>query len=112
MREWYTAANHLESVKSLSKSVGSDFNTPLYTFREMTEARLGERLDLADSYRVVATINLIRVENSIYKACPIDSCRKKVSYICRSYIFIKQKFVTFPICAMYIYILIENIDIS
>lgn len=98
LRKWYTAANHLENVKFLSRSSGGDFNTPLYTFREMTEARLGEKLNFTDSYKVVATINLIRVENSIYKACPIDSCRKKVSYICESCIFIKRKFVTFSMC--------------
>ncbi|GAB1863336.1 Replication protein A subunit [Camponotus japonicus] len=78
LRKWYAAANHLENVKFLSRSSGGDFNTPLYTFREMTEARLGEKLNCTDSYKVVATINLIRVENSIYKACPIDSCRKKL----------------------------------
>lgn len=81
LRKWYTSAGHLENVKSLSKPSGGDFNVPLYTFQEATEARLGERLDLVDSYKVVATINLIRVENSIYKACPIDICKKKVSYI-------------------------------
>ncbi|KAL6438135.1 hypothetical protein ACFW04_004397 [Cataglyphis niger] len=78
LRKWYTSVGHLENVKSLSKPSGSDFNVPLYTFQEATEARLGERLDLVDSYKVVATINLIRVENSIYKACPIDICKKKL----------------------------------
>ncbi|CAL1689739.1 unnamed protein product [Lasius platythorax] len=78
LRRWYTATGYLENVKSLSRACGGDFNTPLYTFQEVTEARLGERLDLTDSYKVVATINLIRVENSIYKACPIDNCRKKL----------------------------------
>ncbi|EFN70726.1 Replication protein A 70 kDa DNA-binding subunit [Camponotus floridanus] len=78
LRKWYAAANHLENVKFLSRSSGGDFNTPLYTFREMTEAQLGGKLNFTDLYKVVATINLIRVENSVYKACPIDSCRKKL----------------------------------
>ncbi|XP_070150372.1 replication protein A 70 kDa DNA-binding subunit-like isoform X2 [Polyergus mexicanus] len=78
LRRWYTATSHLENVKSLSNPNVGDFNVPLYTFQEATEARLGERLNLADSYKVAATINLIRMENSIYKACPIDICKKKL----------------------------------
>lgn len=80
MRGWYTAIGHSENARSLSRAGGSgDFNAPLYTFQEATEARLGEKMNLADAYTVVAIINMIRVENSIYKACPIESCKKKVS---------------------------------
>ncbi|KAH0947912.1 hypothetical protein HN011_011695 [Eciton burchellii] len=82
LRGWYTAGGHSETVKSLSRAGGGggggDFNSPLYSFQEATEARLGEKLNLADSYSVVATINTIRVENSIYKACPVESCKKKL----------------------------------
>lgn len=79
LRGWYTTVGHSETAKSLSKAGGSgDFNAPLYTFQEATEARLGEKLNLADAFTVVATINLIRVENSIYKACPVESCKKKL----------------------------------
>lgn len=98
MRGWYTAVGHSENIKSLSKTGGGgDFNAPLYTFEEATEARLGEKMNLADSFTVVATINMIRVENAIYKACPVESCKKKVN----SVIFIvrylqKKKFVIFP----------------
>lgn len=74
----------MENVKSLSRSGGGggggDINAPLYTFQEATDAKLGEKIDAADVFSVVATINMIRVENSIYKACPIESCKKKVSY--------------------------------
>ncbi|XP_072749031.1 replication protein A 70 kDa DNA-binding subunit [Anoplolepis gracilipes] len=80
LRGWYTTVGHSENAKSLSKAGGGggDFNSPLYTFQEATEARLGEKLNIPDAYTVVATINLIRVENSIYKACPIESCKKKL----------------------------------
>lgn len=82
LRGWYTAVGHLENARSLSRAGGSgDFNAPLYTFQEATEARLGEKMNLPDSFAVVATINIIRVENSIYKACPIESCKKKVSSV-------------------------------
>jgi len=99
LRGWYTAGGHSETAKSLSKAGGSgggagDFNSPLYTFQEATEAKLGEKMNVPDSYSVVATINTIRVENSIYKACPVESCKKKVScvQVCSSKIQIHAVF--------------------
>jgi len=87
LRGWYTAVGHLETAKSLSRGAsGGDFNAPLYTFQEATEARLGEKMNLADSFTVVATINMIRVENAIYKACPVESCKKKVNNVRRIYL--------------------------
>lgn len=80
LRGWYTAVGHSENAKSLSRAGGGgDFNAPLYTFQEATEARLGEKMNLPDSFSVVATIKQIRMENSIYQACPVESCKKKVS---------------------------------
>lgn len=80
LRGWYTAVGHSENAKSLSVQGGSgNSNAPLYTFQEVTEARLGEKMNLTDMFTVMATINLIRVENSLYKACPVESCKKKVS---------------------------------
>jgi replication factor A1 len=82
LRGWYAAGGHAETPKSLSKQGGGgDFSAPLYTFQEVNDMRLGDKLNAADSYTVVATINLIRVENSVYKACPVDGCKKKVSYV-------------------------------
>ncbi|EZA51712.1 Replication protein A 70 kDa DNA-binding subunit [Ooceraea biroi] len=82
LRGWYTAGGHSETVKSLSRAGGGggggDFNAQLYTFQEVTDAKLGEKMNLPDSYAVVATINTIRVENSIYKACPVEGCKKKL----------------------------------
>ncbi|XP_032668009.1 replication protein A 70 kDa DNA-binding subunit-like [Odontomachus brunneus] len=82
LRGWYTAGGHLENVKSLSRTGGGggggDINAPLYTFQEATDAKLGEKIDAADVFSVMATINMIRVENSIYKACPLESCKKKL----------------------------------
>lgn len=79
LRGWYTTVGHSENAKSLSRvGGGGDFNAPLHTFEEATEARLGEKLNIPDSYTVMATICLIRVENSIYKACPVESCKKKL----------------------------------
>ncbi|XP_071626568.1 replication protein A 70 kDa DNA-binding subunit-like [Temnothorax longispinosus] len=79
LRGWYTAVGHSENAKSLSRAGGSgDFNAPLCTFQEATEARLGEKMNLPDSFTVVAIVNMIRVENAIYKACPVDGCKKKL----------------------------------
>ncbi|XP_012231039.1 replication protein A 70 kDa DNA-binding subunit [Linepithema humile] len=79
LRGWYAAGGHAETPKSLSRQGGGgDFNAPLHTFQEVSDARLGDKLNAADPYTVVATINLIRVENSVYKACPVDGCKKKL----------------------------------
>ncbi|XP_071569838.1 replication protein A 70 kDa DNA-binding subunit-like [Temnothorax nylanderi] len=79
LRGWYTAVGHSENAKSLSRAGGSgDFNAPLCTFQEATEARLGEKMNLPDAFTVVAIVNMIRVENAIYKACPVDGCKKKL----------------------------------
>lgn len=98
LRGWYTTVGHSENAKSLSRAGGGgDFNAPLYTFQEATEARLGEKLNIPDSYTVMATICLIRVENSIYKACPVESCKKKVSYMQNILEIIKWKFLIFSL---------------
>ncbi|XP_014477578.1 PREDICTED: replication protein A 70 kDa DNA-binding subunit [Dinoponera quadriceps] len=80
LRGWYAKGGNLENAKSLSRAGGGggDVNAPLYTFQEVTDAKLGERMNAADVFSVVATINIIRVENSIYKACPVESCKKKL----------------------------------
>ncbi|XP_012542011.1 replication protein A 70 kDa DNA-binding subunit [Monomorium pharaonis] len=80
LRGWYTAVGHSESAKSLSRvgGGGGDSNASLYTFQEATEARLGEKMNLPDLFAVVATIKQIRTENSVYQACPIESCNKKL----------------------------------
>lgn len=81
LRGWYTSIGCTENMKSLSRTGGGggDFNAPMYTFQEASAARLGERMEAADTFSVVATINVIRTENSIYKACPVEGCKKKVS---------------------------------
>ncbi|XP_011874694.1 PREDICTED: replication protein A 70 kDa DNA-binding subunit-like isoform X2 [Vollenhovia emeryi] len=79
LREWYTTVGHSENARSLSRAGGSgDLNVPLYTLQEATEARLGEKMNISDAFMVVATNKIIRVENAIYKACPIESCKKKL----------------------------------
>ncbi|XP_011861912.1 PREDICTED: replication protein A 70 kDa DNA-binding subunit-like [Vollenhovia emeryi] len=79
LREWYTTVGHSENAKSLSRAGGSgDLNVPLYTLQEATEARLGEKMNISDAFMMMATNKMIRVENAIYEACPIESCKKKL----------------------------------
>lgn len=102
LRGWYTASGHSETMKSLSRAGGGgggDFNAPLYTFQEVTEAKLGEKLNVPDTYSVVAMINTIRVENSIYKSCPVEGCKKKVNCVQISFVFHLFLFHLSIICA-------------
>ncbi|XP_024875339.1 replication protein A 70 kDa DNA-binding subunit-like [Temnothorax curvispinosus] len=79
LRTWYTTVGHLETANAESRAGGSDdFNASLYTFEEMTAARLGETCTLLDSVAVVAIVDMFRTENAIYKACPVTGCRKKL----------------------------------
>jgi len=58
---------HAETSKSLSKQGGDggDFSALLYTSEEVSKMQLGSKLNAADSYTIMATINLIRSDNSI-----------------------------------------------
>jgi replication factor A1 len=78
LRGWYAAVGHSENARLLSKAGGSGVNLPLYTFQEATEARLGEKMNFQDQFNVAAVINMIRVENALYKACPLEGCKKKI----------------------------------
>lgn len=65
----------------LSKTFGSvgDTSGPWITFAEANEMKLGHRG--LDMFTVKATVNMIRVENALYKSCPNDTCKKKVIVI-------------------------------
>ena len=52
----------------------------LLTFQEAKENQLGCG-DKEDYFSCIATILYYRQENSYYKACPKDGCRKKVLII-------------------------------
>jgi hypothetical protein len=78
LRAWYTAVGRSKSAESFSRA-STNSNVPLYTFREATDARLGEKMDTWDPFTVVATIKRIEKDNFVYMACPVDSCRKKVN---------------------------------
>lgn len=52
-------------------------NGPWCTFKEVAEQRFGHP-DMPNVFVTKATVNLIRAENALYKACPAEGCKKKV----------------------------------
>lgn len=56
---------------------GSGFNTEWLDFMDVKARGLGGT-DKAEYYQCKATINLVKNNNSFYKACPTPECNKKV----------------------------------
>lgn len=80
LRGWFNAGGRSETFKSVSKTMGAssvDVNGPIITFAEAKEKELGFH-GQADTFTVKAIVNMIRTENAIYKACPSESCKKKL----------------------------------
>ncbi|XP_078035278.1 replication protein A 70 [Augochlora pura] len=77
LRGWFNSAGRNQEAKSLSKTFGgSDETGPWVTFEEAKLNNVGLRG--AEVYTAKAIVNMIRVENSIYKSCPADNCKKKL----------------------------------
>ncbi|XP_015524871.1 replication protein A 70 kDa DNA-binding subunit [Neodiprion pinetum] len=80
LRGWYNTTGCTENVHTISKGLGGGsggMNGPWLTFKEAKDMQLGCR-ETPDYFIVKATINMIRTENSLYKACPTDDCKKKL----------------------------------
>ena len=79
LRGWFKTVGATEESRSLSRSVGGggNMNGPWSTFKEAEEQRFGHP-DMPNMFITKATVNLIRSENSLYKACPAEGCKKKV----------------------------------
>ncbi|XP_034177571.1 replication protein A 70 [Osmia lignaria lignaria] len=78
LRGWFKTIGCNEDMKSVSRAFGGANNTsgPLITFKEATDLELGHRG--TDMYVIKATVNMIRIENALYKACPSEGCKKKL----------------------------------
>ncbi|XP_076637806.1 replication protein A 70 [Colletes latitarsis] len=78
LRGWFNTVGRNTDVKTLSRTFGSDGGAggPWITFVEAKQMNLGK--NGSDVYTVKATVNMIRVENSIYKSCPTENCKKKL----------------------------------
>lgn len=80
LRGWYNTTGCSENVHVISKGLGGGsggLNGPWLTFKEAKDMQLGCR-EGPDYFVVKATINMIRTENSLYKACPTEDCKKKL----------------------------------
>ena len=78
LRGWFKTIGCNEDMKSVSRAFGGANNTsgPLITFKEAADLELGHRG--TDMYVIKATVNMIRIENALYKSCPSEGCKKKL----------------------------------
>ncbi|XP_066597449.1 replication protein A 70 kDa DNA-binding subunit isoform X2 [Prorops nasuta] len=77
LRGWFNSTGHNKEIKSLSNvTAGGASYSQCITFKEAKDLQLG--LTRTDYYNVIATVNMIRVENCLYKACPTEACMKKL----------------------------------
>ncbi|XP_058805155.1 replication protein A 70 kDa DNA-binding subunit-like [Phymastichus coffea] len=79
LRGWFKTVGASEESRSISKvsADGGSMNGPWSTFKEAEEQRFGHA-DQPNQFITKATVNLIRSENALYKACPTEGCKKKV----------------------------------
>lgn len=79
LRGWFSTIGRNEEVKSISKALGGGAgggSGPWLSFQEAVDLKLGHAG--VDVYTVKAVINMIRVENALYKSCPTEGCKKKL----------------------------------
>ncbi|XP_008557136.1 replication protein A 70 kDa DNA-binding subunit [Microplitis demolitor] len=77
LRAWFLNEGQREEAKSLSKAGGTIANCEWMTLAE-AEERGRSSMDVPTTFMCKATISLIRPDRALYKACPSDSCNKKV----------------------------------
>ncbi|KRT83138.1 hypothetical protein AMK59_3541, partial [Oryctes borbonicus] len=77
LRGWYDNTGMLNEVTNLSARLGGNFNTQWMSFKEVRDQNLGNS-ERGDYFQVCATVLLLRSENMVYKACPLEECNKKV----------------------------------
>ncbi|XP_031833471.1 replication protein A 70 [Nomia melanderi] len=79
LRGWFNTVGRNEEIRAISRGLGDaggGVSGPFLTFKEAKDKELG--YNGPDVYTVKATVNMIRVENSLYKSCPTESCKKKL----------------------------------
>ncbi|KAK6639757.1 hypothetical protein RUM43_008032 [Polyplax serrata] len=79
LRGWWSAGGSNEEHSSISnKGVsGSGSNTNFVLLGDLTSRGLG-LADKADYFSDVVTVLMAKQENCIYKACPVEDCKKKI----------------------------------
>ncbi|KAK0166630.1 hypothetical protein PV327_004122 [Microctonus hyperodae] len=76
LRGWFNTVGKSQEMKSLSK-VGGGLNADWMLLNEANEMSLGSH-DNSQLFMCKATVSMIRGERALYKACPTESCKKKV----------------------------------
>ena len=78
LRGWFNTVGRGEEAKSISRAFGGAGGAggPWVTFKEAKNMELGFKGP--EMYTIKATVSLIRIENSLYKSCPTENCKKKM----------------------------------
>jgi len=80
LRGWFDnigSTQEQENISGRTGAAGGGFPTNWMTLKESQDNQLGCG-DKPDYFTTVATVLLVRSENSLYKACPTAECNKKV----------------------------------
>lgn len=79
LRGWFdNGGNNSETINLSNQRSTGGMGTNFKVFSEAKLENLGSAADVADYYTNKATIVLMKKENSLYTACPTESCNKKV----------------------------------
>ncbi|XP_050301275.1 replication protein A 70 kDa DNA-binding subunit [Anthonomus grandis grandis] len=81
LKGWYESVGANVNVNDISLRTGGpgNFQTPWMCFKEVVDQQVGMHDNTrGEFYQVKGTILLLRTENCLYKACPSESCNKKV----------------------------------
>nr|XP_033324078.1 replication protein A 70 kDa DNA-binding subunit [Megalopta genalis] len=79
LRGWFNTVGRNEEVKSISRTLGSGASSQSSSWITIREAKNSETgVKNMEIFTVKAMVNMIRVENAIYKSCPIEGCKKKL----------------------------------
>ncbi|CAH1992742.1 unnamed protein product [Acanthoscelides obtectus] len=78
LRSWYDNGGcSVEATNISARSGMGSLNTPWISFKEVHDRNFGNA-EKGDYYQVMGTILMFRHENAWYKACPTETCNKKV----------------------------------
>lgn len=78
LRGWFDNEGSNQQTTSVSaRTGGGNFSTEWLTFHEVKARGMGDS-DKAEYFQLCGTINLIRSNNAVYKACSTADCNKKV----------------------------------
>ncbi|XP_015111159.1 replication protein A 70 kDa DNA-binding subunit [Diachasma alloeum] len=79
LRGWWTTTGHSAEAKSISRGIGGGSMAGSWmNIGAAFAAGTALTMSNTETYLCKAAVTFIRSENAIYKACPTDTCNKKV----------------------------------